>query len=228
MRIFVMGANRWREAAEWPLAGIAPRTLYLRQGGRLSGDAPGGGEPPASFTYDPNDPCEDPHFDAGLGPHDQRAVARRSDVLSYVSDPLEEDLEVIGSIEFRLWVASTALDTDIVARLLDVEPDGTAWNLMSPTLEVLRLKYRDGERAPQLLVPGAPVEIALRLGVTANVFRRGHRVGVQVTSSFFPHVDRNPNTGRPSAIEDRLVPARQTVFQDAARPSRVILPVLGA
>lgn len=148
-------------------------------------------------------------------------------MLSWASDPLPEDLEVVGTIEFRLWVASSAPDTDIVARLLDIEPDGTAWNLMSPTLEVLRLKYRDGERVPQPLVPGAPVEIALRLGVTANVFCRGHRVGVQVTSSFFPHVDRNPNTGRPSAIQDRLVPARQVVFQDAARPSRVILPVFG-
>jgi hypothetical protein len=228
VRVFVMGTNRWREAGEWPLPGIAPRTFYLREGGRLSAGAPTGAERAASFVYDPADPCEDPHFDAGLGPHDQRAVARRADVLSWASDPLEDDLEVIGAIEFRLWVASTAPDTDIVARLLDVEPDGAAWNLMSPTLEVLRLRYRRGERVPEPLVPGEPVEIALRLGVTANVFRRGHRIGVQVTSSFFPHVDRNPNTGRPSAIESRLVAARQTVFQDASRPSRVVLPVRGA
>jgi putative CocE/NonD family hydrolase len=227
VRIFVMGANRWREGQAWPLPGVAPTTLHLRAGGRLSADAPRDGEASSSFVYDPNDPCEDPHFDEGLGPHDQREVARRKDVLSYASDPLDEDLEVIGSIEFRLWVASSAPDTDIVARLLDVEADGTAWNLMSPTLEVLRLKYRGGERVPVPLTPGEPVEVVLRLGVTANVFRRGHRVGVQVTSSFFPHVDRNPNTGRPSAIEDRLVPARQTVFHDSGRPSRVILPVLG-
>jgi putative CocE/NonD family hydrolase len=228
VRIFVMGRNRWREAPAWPLEGVAPRTLYLRAGRRLSPEAPGASDPAAAFVYDPNDPCEDPHFDAGLGPHDQRAVARRADVLSFLSAPLDEDLEVIGPIEFRLWVASSAPDTDIVARLLDVEPDGTAWNLMSPTLEVLRLKYRESERAPRPLVPGEPVEVVLRLGVTANAFLRGHRVGVQVTSSFFPHLDRNPNTGRPSAIEPRLVPARQTVFLDAAHPSRVILPVLGA
>jgi putative CocE/NonD family hydrolase len=224
VRIFVMGANRWREAGEWPLPGVGSRTFHLRTGGGLTAEAPREGEDSASFVYDPNDPCEDPHYDAGLGPHDQREVARRKDVLSYASAPLDEDLEVIGSIEFRLWVSSSAPDTDIVARLLDVEPDGTAWNLMSPTLEVLRLKYRNGERSPVLLEAGEPVEVVLRLGVTANVFRRGHRVGVQVTSSFFPHVDRNPNTGRPSAIEDRLVPARQTVFHDAGRPSRVILP----
>ena len=97
---------------------------------------------------------------------------------------------------------------------------------MSPTLEVLRAKYRAGESEPAFLRPGEPVELTFRLGLTANRFLRGHRIGVQVTSSFFPHLDRNPNTGRPSAIESRLVPARQTVFHDSARPSRVILPVV--
>jgi uncharacterized protein len=227
VRIFVMGRNRWRESTEWPIDGLSSRTFYLRSGGRVSLDAPGARDPAASYTFDPNRPCEDPHFDAGLGPHDQREVARRADVLSFASEPLVEELEVIGAIEFRLWVASSAPDTDIVARLVDIEPDGTAWNLMSPTLEVLRLKYRDSERVPSPLTPGQPVEIVLRFGVTGNVFLRGHRIGVQLTSSFFPHLDRNPNTGRPSAIETRLVPAEQTVFLDAARPSRVILPVLG-
>jgi len=97
---------------------------------------------------------------------------------------------------------------------------------MSPTLEVLRAKYRNGESEPTFLTPGQPVELTFRLGLTANRFLRGHRIAVQVTSSFFPHLDRNPNTGRPSAIESRLVPARQTVFHDRARPSRVILPVV--
>lgn len=226
VRLFVMGANRWRESSTWPLDGLSLRTMYLREGGRLTGQAPAAGEAAARFVYDPNDPLEDPHYDDGLGPHDQRAIEGRKDLLVYTSEPLPDDLEVIGAIEFRLWVASSALDTDFVARLLDVEPDGTAWNLMSPTLEVLRLKYRNAEREPELLVPGQPVEIVLRLGVTANVFRRGHRIRVHVTSSFFPHVDRNPNTGRPSAIESRLVSARQTVLHDASRPSRVILPVL--
>jgi len=147
-------------------------------------------------------------------------------VLTFTTPPLEEDVEVIGHIEFRLWIASSAPDTDFFCRLIDVEPDGTAWNLMSPTLEVLRAKYRHGETEPVYLTPGRPEELTFRLGLTANRFLRGHRIRVQVMSSFFPHLDRNPNTGRPSAIESRLVPARQTVFHEASRPSRVILPVV--
>ena len=138
----------------------------------------------------------------------------------FSTPPLDEDLEVVGSIEFRLWVASSAPDTDFYCRLLDVDRDGTVWNLMSPTLEVLRAKYRNGEEEPVYLVAGQPVELVFRLALTANRFLRGHRIRVHVTSSFFPHLDRNPNTGRPSAIESTLVPARQTVFHDAARPPR--------
>ena len=181
---------------------------------------------PTRFVFDPNDPVEDPHFDAGLGPHDQRAIEARQDVLVFSTPPLDEDLEVVGSIEFRFWVASSAPDTDFYCRLLDVDRDGAAWNLMSPTLEVLRAKYRNGEEEPAYLVPGQPVELVFRLALTANRFLRGHRIRVHVTSSFFPHLDRNPNTGRPSAIESTLVPARQVVFHDAARPPSVILPVV--
>lgn len=225
VRLFVMGANRWRDERTWPLPST-PRAYYLRAGRHLTTDAPSDSEPPDAYTFDPNDPVEDPHYEAGLGPHDQRAITARQDVLFFTTAPLDEDVEVIGPIEFRLWVASSAPDTDFLCRLLDIEPDGTAWNLMSPTLEVLRAKYRNGETEPEYLVPGRPVELTFRLGLTANRFLRGHRIGVQVTSSFFPHLDRNPNTGRPSAIESRLVPARQTIFHDSTRPSRVVLPVV--
>jgi putative CocE/NonD family hydrolase len=225
VRLFVMGANRWREEADWPVPST-PRAYYLRSGGRLTTDPPLDGEPAERYTFDPAKPVEDPHYDAGLGPHDQREVESRSDVLVYSTPPLAEDLEVIGGIECRLWIASSALDTDFYCRLLDVEPDGAAWNLMSPTLEVLRAKYRGNEEEPVLLVPGQPVELVFRLPLTANRFLRGHRIRVHVTSSFFPHLDRNPNTGQPSAADGRLLPARQTVFHDSGRPSRVILPVV--
>lgn len=225
VRLFVMGANRWRDESTWPPP-ATPRAYYLRAGKRLTRDAPSANEPSDVYTFDPNDPVDDPHYQAGLGPHDQRAMETRADVLAFSTAPLDEDLEVIGPIEFRLWIASSAPDTDFFCRLLDIEPDGTAWNLMSPTLEVLRARYRDGEAEPSYLVPGRPVELTLRLGLTANRFLRGHRIGVHVTSSFFPHLDRNPNTGRPSAVESRLVPARQTVFHDQSRPSRVVLPVV--
>ena len=225
VRVFVMGSNEWRESSEWPLKDISIRPLHLRSGGRLTWAPPAAGESHDRYRYDPNDPVEDPHFDKGLGPHDQRPIDARPDVLSFTSEPLAEDLEVIGAIECHVWMASTAPDTDIVVRVLDVEPDGPAWNLMSPTLEVLRARYRHGEKEPQLLNPGVPVELRLTLPITANRFRRGHRIRVQVTSSFFPHFDRNPNTGRPVAWESRMEPAVNFIFHDAARPSRVMLPV---
>jgi putative CocE/NonD family hydrolase len=228
VRVFVMGANRWRESHEWPLPGTTSLTLHLRAGGRLTSDAAAAGEPADEYVFDPNDPVEDPHYAAGLGPHDQRAVEARNDVLTFTTGPLAEDLEVIGNTEIRLWIASSAPDTDFIARVLDVEPDGPAWNLMSPTLEVIRVRYRHDEREPQLMQPGRPYELVLRWGMTGNVFRKGHRVRLQITSSFFPHLDRNPNTGRPVAHEAKLVPARQTVFHDASHPSRVILPVITA
>jgi uncharacterized protein len=226
VRLFVMGENRWREERTWPIPGTEWRQLFLRSAGRLSWDPPATSDAPASFTYDPNNPVVDPHYEAGLGAHDQRGIEERRDVLVFTSDPLPEPLEVTGHLDFRLWIASTAPDTDFYARLLDVAPDGTAWNLMSPTLEVLRARYRDSEREPTLLVPGRAYELRLAGGVTSNVFGRGHRIRVQITSSFFPHLDRNPNTGRPVAAEERLVPATQSIFLDSARPSRVILPVV--
>jgi putative CocE/NonD family hydrolase len=225
VRVFVMGANRWKNAGEWPLPGTSMRTLYLRAGGRLGPDAPSAGEAPDHYTFDPNHPVEDPHYEAGLGPHDQRAIERRADVLVFTTDPLPEDLEVIGNFTIHLWIASSALDTDFIARLLDVEPDGAAWNLMSPTLEVIRARYRTNEREPELMEPDRPYELVLRWGMTGNLFKRGHRIRLQVMSSFFPHLDRNPNTGRPVPHEGKLVPARQTIFHDVGRPSRVILPV---
>jgi putative CocE/NonD family hydrolase len=227
VRVFVMGANRWRSANEWPLPGTTLHTLYLREGGRLAAEPPAPAEPPGGYTFDPNDPVEDPHYDAGLGPHDQRAIERRADVLTFTTDPLREDMEVVGNIAIHLWIASSAPDTDFVARLVDVEPDGPAWNLMSPTLEVIRARYRTSEREPELMEPGRAYELVLRWGLTGNLFKKGHRVRLQVTSSFFPHLDRNPNTGRAVPHEGKLVAARQTIFHDAARPSRVIVPVLG-
>jgi predicted acyl esterase len=97
---------------------------------------------------------------------------------------------------------------------------------MSPTLEVIRARYRTSEREPELMQAGRPYELVLRWGMTGNLFRKGHRIRLQVTSSFFPHLDRNPNTGRPVPHEGKLVPARQTVFHDAGRPSRVLLPIV--
>lgn len=229
VRVFTMGTNRWRDADEWPIPGTRHEEWFLRTGGRLATERPAAADAPATYTYDPNDPVVDPHggqYAGVLGPFDQKDIGQRKDVLVYTSDPLTDDLEVTGNIEIRLWIASSAPDTDFHVHVLDVEPDGHAWNLMSPTVAVMRARYRNDERHPELMTPGQPYELTFRLPITSNCFQRGHRIRAHVTSSFFPHLDRNPNTGRPVPAEGRLVPARQTVFHDAGRPSRVILPVV--
>ena len=202
--------------------------MHLRSGGRLTWEAPAATEEPDRYRFDPNEPLQDPHFEKGLGPHDQREIEGRPDLLVFTSDPLAEDLEVIGTIECRLWLASSCTDTDLFVRILDVQPDGPAWNLMSPTLEVIRVRYRISEREPALMPPGMPVEVVLRHPVTANRFQRRHRIRVHVTSSFFPHLDRNPNTGRPVPAEPRLIAAENAIYHDSQRPSRILLPVVEA
>jgi putative CocE/NonD family hydrolase len=225
VRIFVMGDNAWRDEPAWPLARARPTAYYLRPSGRLSPDAPS--EPLSSdgYVYDPTDPVVDPH-EGRLGPFDQRPLAKRRDVLVYESEPLAKDVEVTGPLEIELWASSSARDTDFIARLLDVHPDGKAYNLMSPTLEVLRARYRNGEDRPEPLEPGQPVKLRLANGITSNVFKAGHRIGLLVTSSLHPHLDRNPNTGGVIATETRTLRAEQLIFHDAARPSRIVLPVV--
>jgi putative CocE/NonD family hydrolase len=225
VRIFVMGDNVWRDEADWPLARARPTAYYLRSGGRLLPEAPVAGEAPDAYAYDPRDPLVDPHGGT-LGPFDQSPLERRRDVLAYRSEPLAGDLEVTGPIEVELWVSSSARDTDFIVRLLDVHPDGRAYNLMSPTLEVLRVRYRNGEDRPELLEPGRIVKLRLANGITSNVFKAGHRLGIHVTSSLHPHLDRNPNTGGVIAREERVVRAQQLVHHDAEHPSRVVLPVI--
>ena len=225
VRIFVMGDNAWRDEASFPLARARPTAYHLRAGGRLTPEPPASSEPADGYAYDPRDPLVDPHG-GKLGPFDQSPLEARRDVLAYRSEPLARDVEVTGPIEVELWVSSSARDTDFIVRLLDVHPDGHAYNLMSPTLEVLRARYRNGEDRPELLEPGRIVKLRLANGITSNVFKSGHRIGIHVTSSLHPHLDRNPNTGGAVATEERLVRAEQLVHHDAAHPSRVVLPVI--
>lgn len=225
VRIFVMGENAWRDEPAWPLARTRSSSYYLDAGGRLSEEPPAASEPPDGYLYDPEDPVFDPHG-GRLGPFDQSPLAARRDVLAYRSDPLAHDVEVTGPIEVELWASSSARDTDFVVRLLDVHPDGRAYNLMSPTLEVLRARYRNGETRPELLEPGRIVKLRLANGITSNLFKAGHRIGIHVTSSLLPHFDRNPNTGGVIATEARSVRAQQRVYHDAEHPSRVVLPAV--
>ncbi len=227
VRLFVMGDNVWRDEAEWPLARAQATPYYLRRGERLS-PTPPDDEHPDHYTYDPADPTPtwggavlmNPLYTPGV--KDQRPVEARPDVLVYTTDPLERDVEVTGRILVTLWAASDAPDTDFVARLVDVHPDGFAQNL---TDGIIRARFRDGD-TPKLLTPGEPTEFTIDLWSTANVFKAGHRIRLDIASANFPRWDRNPNTGAPFGVDASLRPARQTVFHDAAHPSHVTLPII--
>jgi putative CocE/NonD family hydrolase len=223
VRFFVMGDNRWRDADAWPPAGSETRSFYL-QDGRLSVTPADTGEPSTHLASDPASPLRDPY--PVFGPHDYAAFGDNDAVLLFDSDPLEGDLEVTGNITAEIYLSCDCPDTDLWVRLLDVAPDGTAFNLMSPGLEVLRASYREPERGRQLLTPGETYELTLDRPMTSHVFRRGHRIRVQISTAFFPHFSRNLHSG---ALETESSAARTAVvaiYHDAARPSRVVLPVI--
>jgi putative CocE/NonD family hydrolase len=203
---------------------------YLRAGGHLSQEPPGA-EEPDRYAYDPANPVPTlggPHVlpsEFPTGPYDQRPIEARPDVLVYTSSPLERDVEVTGPIEVQLWAISLAPDTDFVARLVDVYPDGRSINL---TDGILRARYRDFQKGapPSLIEPGRPYEYAIDLWATSNVFKVGHRIGLQVTSSCFPRWDRNPNTGHAFGADAELRVAHQEILHDRAHPSNVRLPLV--
>jgi hypothetical protein len=234
VRLFVMGDNVWRDEWEWPLKRARETVLYLRGGGyanTLRGDGLLAPEPPAPrepadrYVYDPRRPVRMVKFEQ-QGAFDRSPIQARRDVLVYTTEPLESDLEVTGPIVVRLWIASSAPDTDFAVMLCDVHPGGRALNVLPQESGFLRARYRESETAPKFLAPGQPTEIVIGGMVTSNVFKRGHRIRLEVTSSRFPVFDRNPNTGEPFGVSARMVPARQTILHDAAHPSRVILPVI--
>ena len=237
VRLFVMGVNRWRDEREWPLRRTRYTPWYLSSklgANSLRGDGSLGPEPKANdkddYTFDPKRPvptrggavcCNPKPFP--WGPMDQRSVESRDDVLVYTSSPLKQDLEATGPVRVVLFVASSAPDTDFTAKLVDVFPDGNARNLCDG---ILRLRYRESLAKPVLAKPSEVYEVTIEAGVTSNVFRAGHRVRLEISSSNFPRFDRNPNTGRPIADEMELRVARQTVFHGRSYPSYLLLPVV--
>jgi putative CocE/NonD family hydrolase len=227
VKLFVMGDNTWRDEQAWPLARARLTPFYLREGGVLAAQPPAD-EPPDHYTYDPADPTPtaggsllmSPMF--GPGAKDQRPVEVRADLLSYTSAPLGQDTEVTGPLLVRLWAASDALDTDFVARLVDVYPDGFAQTLADG---IIRARYRNGD-TPELLEPGRPNQFTIDLWATANVFKAGHRIRLDIASASFPRWDRNPNTGAPFGSDALIRPAHQTILHDAAYPSHIELPII--
>lgn len=238
VRVFTMGANRWDEFAAWPPAEATETPYYFhsnggaataRGDGVLSTDAPGD-ERPDHFVYDPLNPCPTvggalfPYpLDVPPGQFDQTEVESRPDVLCYSTPPLAHEVQVTGSIEVRLWAASSTPDTDFTAKLVHVLADGTALNL---TDGILRARYHAGFEQMSRLEPGRPVELRIDLAGTSNQFRAGERIRVEISSSNFPRFDRNTNTGDTIATDREVLVATNTVFHDASRPSHIRLPVV--
>ena len=241
IKLFVMGANVWRDENEWPLARAVETRYYLHSQGHantlngdggLSIDAPET-EAADSYIYDPDQPVITRGgallmaSEFRPGPFDQRSVEDREDVLVYSTPVLEQDVEVTGPITVHLWAISSAPDTDFVARLIDVHPDGYAQNL---TDGIVRARYRNfahGEKEA-LIEPGKAYEYEIDLWATSNLFKQGHRVRLDVTSSNFPRWDRNPNTGHAFGEDSEVVVAQQTILHDVGHPSYIVLPLIAA
>lgn len=239
VRIFVMGIDQWRDEQDWPLPDTEYTDFHLHSGGSantrdgdgtLEFDAPAA-EAQDEFQYDPHNPVPTaggallPSLPGLIGPVDQRVIDGRNDVLCYTGPVLTEPLEVTGFVNLTVFVSSTALDTDITAKLVDVFPDGKAINLCDG---ILRLRYRNDLSAPEPLTPGQVYEVTVPMSVTSNVFLPGHRIRLDISSSNFPHYDRNSNTGgviSSEALEDMVV-ADNTIHHGGARPSRLVLPVI--
>jgi putative CocE/NonD family hydrolase len=238
IHIFVMGENVWRFENEWPLARTQYTNYYLHSDGSantMSGDgtlsesAPTGDEPVDTYTYDPDDPV----WTLGgqimaiqmtlSGPRDRRPVERRQDVLVYTTDPLERDVEVTGPISLVLHASTSARDTDFTGTLIDVHPDGKAISICEG---LLRTRYRDSIEEPTLINPGETYEFNVEIWETSNMFKAGHRIRLEVSSSNFPRFDRNPNTGNRPGMDAEIQVADQTIYHDAKRPSRLILPII--
>jgi hypothetical protein len=219
--IYVMGAG-WRYEKEWPLSRAKQASYYLRSNGSLKLEPPRT-EKPDSYVFDPGNPFWDPANEQSY-PYDQRETEARKDVITYTSDVLTEDAEVTGRIVAELFVSSSAMDTDFAMTLCDVDPDGASINLASLDSGYLRMRYRNGFQKQELMNPGEVYKIRIDNLYTSNLFRKGHRIRLQITSSRLPHYDPNTNTGTNLATETNLVAATQTIYHDAQHPSRVILP----
>ena len=225
VRAFVMGENRWRSGKTWPLPGTQPMSLYLSSGGRLLPHAPADGQAASRFVSDPARPVVDPHG-ASEGAHDLRALASRPDVLVFETEPLPEDLRVIGALETEIYLSCDAPDVDLWVKLQDVSPGGTAWNLSSPGSDVLRASEREGGERPEPLSPERVVALRLPNLRTGNLFAKGHRVRIILCGSFLPHFSRNPQTGQPETLSGTTRPASIWIHHDGRYPSRIVLPVV--
>lgn len=240
--IFVMGKNKWREENDWPLARAQSTKYYLHSSFSLSEAPPGrisewGEERERgrrqqydAYTFDPNNPLPSlggPNWNPDIqGPRDQRPLYTRDDVLLYKTPILKEDVEVTGPVRIELWISSSASDTDFASRLVDIFSDGYSRDLTSG---ILRASYRSSLKRREPLKPNKPYLLQIDMGATSNLFKRGHKIGVQISSSDFPAYDVNPNSGTRQGLGfsfDDMRPALQKIYRDPAHPSNLILPIV--
>jgi len=235
VRIFVMGENTWRDEREWPLARTKWTPYYLhsqghansRQGdGVLSISKPEGEQPADHYAYDPAHAVPfitNPTSAQIGGPDDYTELQMRSDMLVYITEALTEDIEVTGPIVVDLYAASSAPDTDFMAMLIDVWPNGFRQRLCDG---MIRARFRGGMDRPELIEPGRIYRYRIDCWNTSQLFSKGHRICLQITSSAFPKYDRNQNIAGPLGMSTELVVAEQRIYHDAEHPSAIILPII--
>ena len=232
VRLFVMGKNRWVDADTWPPSGSTKTRFYLRSDGQAV-TARGNGtlalqgpvdEKADHYTYDPRDPLMTLYGANGHDePLDQRLLDHRRDVLVYQTPPLEKAMICVGEPTVKLWISSDAPDTDFIAKLIDVHPDGYAQNI---TYGIIRARYRVSFDRPELLVHGRVYEMEINLLPTCISFQPGHRIRLDISSSDFPNFDRNHNTGKDDWADAELRLAHQSIFHDSDHPSHLTIPVM--
>lgn len=240
--------GRWRDEEDWPLRRARPTAYHLWPDGSLRSQAPPAGPSSQTYRYDPGHPV--PTIGGSIsaatavmppGGFDQRGrpdlygcedklpLNARHDVLSFQTEPLTEEIEVTGPLRVRVWVSTTVRDTDVTAKLLDVYPpsidypDGYALNLQDG---ILRLRYRNDRSRPELMTPGEIYQVEIVLAPTSNLFGRGHRIRLDLSSSNYPRFDLNPNTGEALGVSGRAITADVTIHHDAEHPSHALLPVV--
>jgi hypothetical protein len=240
--------GEWRDERAWPPERAHFTPFYLHRGGVLSTAKPKASNASTTYRFDPHDPvptvggCISVGFEimpaggfdqrtrAGqFGMRDSLPLAARPDVLVFQTEPLVEEVEVTGPITVHLWVASSARDTDFTAKLIDVYPSSPDWPegyALNLTDSIMRARFRNSWTDPEPMNPGEVYELSFEMYPTSNRFMRGHRIRIDISSSNFPRFDVNPNTGGPLGVPGPIVIADNTVFHDATRPSRVMLPVM--
>ena len=234
VRIFVMGDNEWRDEREWPLARTLWTPFYLHSRGSANSRFGDGilsinkpeNEPTDMYQYDPAHPVPfitDPTSTQIGGPDDYSAIERRDDVLVYMTEPLKEEIEVTGPIRMDLYASSSAPDTDFMAKLVDIWPSGFVQRLCDG---MVRARFREGMDRPTLIEPGKIYKFSIDCWNTCQVFKSGHRIGLEISSSAFPKFDRNLNTGAPLGITKEMAIAEQRIYHDLEHQSAVVLPII--